>query len=75
MGRKYGKDKIDLFKDDLEKQDWTELYQSSGALLYNHLPEELKKEPAQRLKIQLTTWIQDRPFYTEKEFFDNQLFF
>ncbi|KAG8325917.1 hypothetical protein J6590_108710 [Homalodisca vitripennis] len=29
MGRRYGKDKIDLFKDDLEKQDWTELYQSS----------------------------------------------
>ncbi|KAG8291857.1 hypothetical protein J6590_051763 [Homalodisca vitripennis] len=39
-----------------------------GALLYNHLPEELKKEPAQHLKIQLTTWLQDRPFYTEKEF-------
>ncbi|KAG8260058.1 hypothetical protein J6590_105434, partial [Homalodisca vitripennis] len=41
-----------------------------GAAYFNHLPEHLKKEPIKRLKNQLTIWLQENPYYTEKEFFN-----
>lgn len=44
-----------------------------GALLYNNMPGHLKKEPGHRLKRQLTLWLEDRPFYTVKEFLERAL--
>lgn len=44
-----------------------------GALYFNNLPEQLRNEPTHRFKNQLTTWLQERPFYSEREFLDNQL--
>lgn len=43
-----------------------------GALFYNHLPEHLKNAPPQHFKNQLTKWLQERPFHSEKEFLDSR---
>uniref|UniRef100_A0A1B6KLW4 Uncharacterized protein n=1 Tax=Graphocephala atropunctata TaxID=36148 RepID=A0A1B6KLW4_9HEMI len=42
-----------------------------GALLYNHIPEFLRKQPHHSFKTQLTQRLQERLFYTVKEFTDN----
>lgn len=41
-----------------------------GALLFNKLPGHLKRETGQQLKAKLTAWLEDKPFYTEREFLD-----
>jgi len=43
-----------------------------GALFFNHLPENLKAQDPQDLKRKLTLWLQERPFYSEKEFLTNR---
>lgn len=42
-----------------------------GAIYFNHLPEHLKNEHPKHFKRQLTTWLLDRPFYTESEFLNS----
>lgn len=39
-----------------------------GALFFNKLPDNIKNTPTKNLRKTLTTWLQDRPYYTEKEF-------
>lgn len=39
-----------------------------GAIYFNNLPEELKKEPGKTFKNKLLKWLAETPFYTEKEF-------
>lgn len=42
-----------------------------GSLYYNHLPDLLKNLSPQQFKNKLTTWLQERPYYTETEFLNN----
>uniref|UniRef100_A0A1B6LK65 Reverse transcriptase domain-containing protein n=2 Tax=Graphocephala atropunctata TaxID=36148 RepID=A0A1B6LK65_9HEMI len=42
-----------------------------GAMYYNRLPELLKNETPQHFKNKLTTWLQERPYYTENEFLNH----
>ncbi|KAG8251187.1 hypothetical protein J6590_108426 [Homalodisca vitripennis] len=42
-----------------------------GAAYFNRLPDHLKQEPIKTLKRKLNLWLQDNPYYTEKEFCDN----
>ncbi|KAG8311282.1 hypothetical protein J6590_108592 [Homalodisca vitripennis] len=44
-----------------------------GALFYNNMPGHLKKVSGQRLSRQLTAWLEDRPFYSVKEFLERAL--
>jgi len=39
-----------------------------GALYFNTLPEDLRREPQKTFRTKLLRWLKDRPFYTEKEF-------
>lgn len=39
-----------------------------GSIYFNHLPEHLKTEHPNHFKKQLTTWLMERPFYSEREF-------
>lgn len=39
-----------------------------GALFYNHLPAQLRNQPPQCFRNQLTKWLQERPYYSESEF-------
>jgi hypothetical protein len=42
-----------------------------GAVYFNHLPDQLKTLPLPRFKNQLTSWLQDKPYYSEAEFLNN----
>lgn len=44
-----------------------------GALFFNNMPGHLKKTTGQQLSRQLTTWLEDRPFYSVKEFLEGAL--
>jgi hypothetical protein len=44
-----------------------------GALFYNNMPGHLKKVSGQRLSRQLSACLEDRPFYSVKEFLERAL--
>ena len=44
----------------------------SGAKLYNLLPEEIKNSDPQHFKKRLTSWLQERPFYSLKEYLQGE---
>lgn len=44
-----------------------------GALYYNKLPEHLKREHPKNFKKRLTSWLLERPLYSEEEFLNDQL--
>uniref|UniRef100_A0A1B6FIE1 Reverse transcriptase domain-containing protein n=1 Tax=Cuerna arida TaxID=1464854 RepID=A0A1B6FIE1_9HEMI len=41
-----------------------------GALYFNNLPDHLKQDTGRLFKRKLLKWLEDHPFYTEKEFLD-----